>query len=253
MNNHRSIVLLAAGSGSRLKPLTDDLPKCLLPIGDKVVLDWILDALLSDPEREIVIVSGYAGEKIEAHLAQNYAESNIRTVRNDRYLEDVNILSVDIGVDSLRNPEAGYSIVETDLLLDSAAWKRILNAEDRGSYWVTRGCYGPELTGGIVNAGVDGASIDGIAYVPEYDPAYAGWNKMVGILSVGPDEVVADRHWRKQAVKESCAQYYMVPWINHADELPCTAVDLGSAYAASFNTADDYHQASDAFVKHIQQ
>ncbi|MCL6594450.1 MAG: NTP transferase domain-containing protein, partial [Alicyclobacillus sp.] len=38
-------VILAAGRSSRLRPLTDDSPKCLLPMGPRTILDWQLAAL----------------------------------------------------------------------------------------------------------------------------------------------------------------------------------------------------------------
>jgi len=248
----RAVILLAAGSGSRLKPLTSGIPKCLLPVGNKVVLDWILDEVLTSP-REVVIVTGYCGYKVEEHIQKYYFDKNIKIVRNENYSKDVNILSVDVAVNSLDEPQNGYSIVETDLLLDSYAWNKIINNESLPfSFWVTRGCYSSELTGGIVHVAESSAAVDQIAYVPEYDVAYNGWNKMVGILSVGSKEVDADRYWRAQALLDTCSQYYMMPWINNADELPCQIVDLGKSFAASFNTVSDYQQACTAFLKIIK-
>lgn len=251
---NRAAVLLAAGSGSRLRPLTDDTPKCLLPVGNRTVLDWMLDSVLDAPKREVVIVAGYAGDKVARHVEQHYSDSGVRVVCNDDYANDVNILSVDIGVNSLNEPDRGYSIIETDLLLSPSAWRRILDDSNiQYSFWVTRGRYSADLTGGIVHVKADGSKIDGISYVPEFDPHYVGWNKMVGILSVGPDQVRADRHWRRKAIQVTSAQYYMMPWINHAEELPCQVMDLGDAFASSFNTINDYRSASELFLEHVRQ
>ena len=57
-------VLLAAGLGSRLKPLTDTVPKCLAPICGRPLLAYWLDALLGDAQMERVLVNTHhlAGE-----------------------------------------------------------------------------------------------------------------------------------------------------------------------------------------------
>jgi len=47
-------VLLAAGYGTRLRPLTDDRPKHLLPVGGRPMLDWILDSV-----REVEVVFAF--------------------------------------------------------------------------------------------------------------------------------------------------------------------------------------------------
>ena len=43
--NNIATILLAAGKGTRLKPLTDEWPKCLMPIGSKPLLEYWLEAL----------------------------------------------------------------------------------------------------------------------------------------------------------------------------------------------------------------
>ena len=52
-------VILAAGIASRLRPLTDHKPKCLLEIGNKCLLERAITGLTVNGIREIVIVTGY--------------------------------------------------------------------------------------------------------------------------------------------------------------------------------------------------
>lgn len=249
MNDNRAVILLAAGQGNRLRPLTDKTPKCLLSVGREVVLDVALKSILRGSPREIVIVAGYAGDKIEQHINKYYSKVDIKVIQNNHYDRDVNILSVEVGVNALQCPHLGYTIIETDLLLADTAWQFILDdASVPHSFWVTRGIYSRHLTGGIVHVKDDSNIVDNIAYVPVFDSAYIGWKKMVGILSVGPDEVVIDRHWRRVAIQETCEQYYMIPWINHAGDLPCQILDLGEAFATSFNTVEDYNDACKSFL-----
>ena len=60
--------LLAAGRGERMRPLTDDLPKPLLTIQNKSLLEWHLEALAKANIRDVVINHAWLGEKIEAAL-----------------------------------------------------------------------------------------------------------------------------------------------------------------------------------------
>ncbi len=60
--------LLAAGRGERMRPLTDDLPKPLLRIQNKSLLEWHLEALAKAKIQNVVINHAWLGEKIEAAL-----------------------------------------------------------------------------------------------------------------------------------------------------------------------------------------
>lgn len=69
-------VILAAGQGQRMMPLTQNTPKPLLKIGDKTILDHILD-LIPNKITEIFIVVNYLGEQIINHIKANYPDKKI--------------------------------------------------------------------------------------------------------------------------------------------------------------------------------
>jgi bifunctional UDP-N-acetylglucosamine pyrophosphorylase/glucosamine-1-phosphate N-acetyltransferase len=64
-------VILAAGKGTRLRPLTDDIPKPLVKVNGKTLLDHIVACLPSAID-EIIIVTGYLGEKIHEYCGENF-------------------------------------------------------------------------------------------------------------------------------------------------------------------------------------
>ncbi len=244
----RAIVLLSAGQGARLRPLTEKCPKSLLHIGDTPILQTILDPLLETGPREIIIVTGFKSQKVETWISTTYPEMPIRMVENGRFREDTNILSAKIGVDALHRPENGYFIVETDIIATPDVWRSIVAQEIRlGSYWVTRGVYGPGLTGGIVNVNAASVVTD-IRYEPRFDPSFVGWPKMLGVLSVGPEEVSVDIEARDELAARSVSQYYMAPWIAHASRLPCSAFDLKDRFAMSFNTQEAFEEAQKCYA-----
>lgn len=64
-------VILAAGKGKRLRPLTNDRPKPLVEVGGKALLDHIVEALPSAVD-ELIIVTGYRGEQIREYCGGEF-------------------------------------------------------------------------------------------------------------------------------------------------------------------------------------
>ncbi len=62
-------VILSAGRGSRLLPLTELMPKCLVPVGGRAILDHQLEALARAGAMSAVVVAGYRFDQVGAHLA----------------------------------------------------------------------------------------------------------------------------------------------------------------------------------------
>lgn len=63
-------IILAAGAGTRLGPLTDGRPKCLVPVGGWPLLDYQLDALRRSGVDEVVLVLGYEADRVRAHCGR---------------------------------------------------------------------------------------------------------------------------------------------------------------------------------------
>ncbi|MCX9011483.1 MAG: sugar phosphate nucleotidyltransferase [Candidatus Methanoperedens sp.] len=61
-------VILAAGKGTRMGPLTENRSKAMLPVANRPLLEHIIVALKASGIREIVVVTGYAGEKIQEYF-----------------------------------------------------------------------------------------------------------------------------------------------------------------------------------------
>jgi glucose-1-phosphate thymidylyltransferase len=77
------VVLLLAGRGTRLLPMTETVPKPLLPVAGAPVLEHILKPLRVLPIEELIVVTGHLGEHIEAYLREFY-RSPFRTVTQKR-------------------------------------------------------------------------------------------------------------------------------------------------------------------------
>jgi bifunctional UDP-N-acetylglucosamine pyrophosphorylase/glucosamine-1-phosphate N-acetyltransferase len=72
-------IILAAGKGTRLRPHTETVPKPLLPVQGRPILDWIIGAL--PPVDRLVVVVNYLAEQIEDYLAKQSHVRNWAAVR----------------------------------------------------------------------------------------------------------------------------------------------------------------------------
>lgn len=110
---------------SRLRPLTNNTPKCLLNIGERPLLQRSMDALIANGIKEFVIVTGYLHEMIEEFVAKHYDGSiSVKFIHNAVYDSTNNIYSL-----WLARPEAeGQDILllDSDLLYDPQIPKTVL-------------------------------------------------------------------------------------------------------------------------------
>lgn len=79
-------VLMAGGKGERLRPLTEKTPKPLIKVGDKCIIDYNIDSLLSYGLRHITVTVNYLGEQLEEHFRAERDGIRIRTVREPKFL-----------------------------------------------------------------------------------------------------------------------------------------------------------------------
>lgn len=120
-------IILAAGMASRLRPLTENTPKCLLKVGEKCLLQRSIDALASNGIHDFVIVTGYLHEMIETFVAEQYGDKiNVKFIHNDVFDSTNNIYSL-----WLARPEAeGQEILllDSDLLYDPRIITKVMES-----------------------------------------------------------------------------------------------------------------------------
>ena len=78
-------VILAAGCGSRMREIGTDIPKCLLRINNRTLLESHLDNLLNYPINDVTIVVGYKKDKIIDKIGSTYRDLRIRYVESPDY------------------------------------------------------------------------------------------------------------------------------------------------------------------------
>ena len=106
-------VILVAGSGTRLRPYTDELPKTLVPVAGRPMLDHILEALAGFDIDETVLVTGYKSAEIE-RFAQG--RQGLRLIHNDRYDTLNNFYSLLVALDYLEGHD--FLKIDGDLVFE---------------------------------------------------------------------------------------------------------------------------------------
>jgi len=85
-DNDVKALLLAAGEGRRLRPLTETVPKCMVPIGGQPLLDYWFFQLFSQGIENVIINTCYLAEVVERHLQQSPWQERISVVREEELL-----------------------------------------------------------------------------------------------------------------------------------------------------------------------
>lgn len=109
-------ILLAAGTGSRLQPLTNDAPKCLTEVNGTTILERLVQSLRQQGFRRLVVVIGHLGECIREFLADHAGGLTVDYVTSSRYRTTNNLYSLWLARKEIREP---FLLVECDLVFDA--------------------------------------------------------------------------------------------------------------------------------------
>lgn len=116
-NDHiTTALLLAAGSGCRLRPLTNDQPKCLTEIDGIPILERLVDRLCQQGFKRLVVVVGYLEHSIRQFLGEWRDSLSIEYVVNPQYRTTNNLYSLWLAREVVQEP---FLLIESDLLFEA--------------------------------------------------------------------------------------------------------------------------------------
>jgi choline kinase len=119
-------VILAAGAGSRLKPMTDHVPKCLLKVGVKCILEMTIENLLATNNSEIIIVTGYLENKIREFIRERFPHLQITYIYNELYASTNNIYSLWLAKDEVLGDD--MMMLDSDIVFDERIISKLQNS-----------------------------------------------------------------------------------------------------------------------------
>jgi choline kinase len=122
----RTALLLAAGTGSRLQPLTEDSPKCLTEVNETTILERLVRGLRAWEFERLVVVVGYLDSYIRDFLDSSTTGLNIEYVYSEKYRTTNNIYSLWTARHAIQEP---FLLLECDLVFDDVLLGEMLEPD----------------------------------------------------------------------------------------------------------------------------
>ncbi len=122
----KKAVILAAGEGKRLRPFTETMPKVMLPIANKPMLEYVFDAVRKSGIEEIIVVVGYKKEVIMEYF-KNYKNIKITYVTQDRQLGTAHAL-----LQAKKYIKDSFIVLAGDNIIDPESITKLL--KDKSEY-----------------------------------------------------------------------------------------------------------------------
>jgi choline kinase len=130
-------VILAAGQGTRLLPLTADTPKCLLDVGGRPLLARMLDALAAAGITRTIVVTGHRADRVDAFLAAVPPALAVRTTRNPAYATTNNAASLAAAREAIGSDP--FVLCDGDVIFAASPLEALLAAPEPCTLVIDRG------------------------------------------------------------------------------------------------------------------
>jgi choline kinase len=127
-NNCMKAIILSAGQGKRLLPLTADLPKCAVSIQGQPMIEWQIDELNKCGVEDICVVLGYEAHKVEKLLAERYGRERVRTIFNPFFSVADNLGTCWVAREEMTED---FLILNGDTLFEAPVLEKLLNSPSR--------------------------------------------------------------------------------------------------------------------------
>ncbi|MEX0784109.1 MAG: NTP transferase domain-containing protein [Dehalococcoidia bacterium] len=126
-------VVLAAGDGGRLGPHTEALPKALVPVGGRPIIQYTLESLAEAGVEEAVVVTGYRQGQLLAALRESPGVPRLRFVSNPEFRRGASL-----SLQAARNTVGGerFLLVMADHLLSAELLRRLVDSSEAGKMLV---------------------------------------------------------------------------------------------------------------------
>jgi len=204
----KSAIILAAGFGSRLMPLTKDRPKCLVPVGGTPIVFRTLDILEQLGVDEAIMVLGHKEEAVREALGNKRGSVSIRYIINEEYGITNTMYSLLLAGETMRQ---GAYIIEGDCVLSEDVLNTLVKATpaDR-SFWVVDD-WNERSSGCRLTTSGEGTRITGQDIIRELNTRFTEGvhHKSVGLLRLNADQGrLMEEKLQEEANKDNRKVYY---------------------------------------------
>lgn len=238
-------VILAAGAARRLRPLTDNTPKCLLDVGGKSLLQRTIDNITSNGITDFVFVTGYLNEMIEDHVRSNNPGINIEFLHNADFENNNNSYSLWMTRSAVKE---SILLLDSDILFDKGIITELLKCGKENALALNSSHEPDEEQMKVV---VDSTGI--VRQIGKNIPLGSSAGESIGIELFSPyfvNELYAILN-RKIILEKNVNEFYETSFQEVIDKgkesSQIHAVDVSDFMCMEIDTAEDYARAQDIF------
>ncbi len=120
------VILLSAGQGKRLLPLTENLPKCALLLGEKTALEWQLEAVSAAGASEVVVATGFQAGVVRK-IVHRFNKLPVRIAHNPFYAYCDNLGTCWIVRHEMTDP---FVLINGDTMFEPEVFRRLIASRD---------------------------------------------------------------------------------------------------------------------------
>ena len=121
-------LILSAGQGRRLLPLTAESPKCILPILGRSMIEYQIDELIKSGINRVTVVVGYGAIQVERLLKKRYGANHVTILHNPDFAESDNLVSCWMAREEMNED---FILLNGDTLFEVAVVKRLIGGPAR--------------------------------------------------------------------------------------------------------------------------
>jgi len=129
-------IILAAGVGSRIRPMTNNCPKSLLQIGGYTILERMISHIQHCGIKDIIFVLGYLQEQIKEHVKTKFPELNVHFVTNNHYAETNTGFSLMLAKDLIK--DSVFLKFDADIVFEKAILKKLIECKHANCLCIDR-------------------------------------------------------------------------------------------------------------------
>ncbi len=124
MTDIKTAIILAAGRGTRLKNMTENMPKPMVNVNGKSIISKLTEHLINNGINKIVVLVGYMADSLKEHLKEYESTVDIVFIENNIYDTTNNIYTLWLAKDYLKN---GFYLFEADIFCENDIIKNLLS------------------------------------------------------------------------------------------------------------------------------
>jgi len=247
----KTAIILVAGFGSRLMPLTETIPKCLVQVKGKPILVNTLDNLEKNGIKEVILVIGHLGDVIKAAIGKNYRGIDIKYITSEEYKTTNSMYSLWLAREYLKK---GSLIIEGDSVSEEGLIKKALSLDSKKSHWILD-TFTEEYDGSMSTSNDKGriVELEVIKDDPDKikeklkDKSKKRW-KSTGIVKITPEYGEKLVQWLDEEVENKNTNwYYDLVIAKHLNDVPLYVCDITSMKWFEIDNFDDLKRAETIF------